>query len=141
MKKIAYLFVFVALVALTCASCAAAAPLSVTIKNGTSKTISFAFAQVDASDENTHVIRGWFNVPTSFSGKTIKPFDFDPDCEYYWYAISGKKVWSGKDFYGYIRQGKAFKAINGKKLPSGKKVGFRPLKISESGKAVISFQP
>ena len=143
-RSLAFALVMAALAVMTCASCAAAAKnttLNVTVKNGTSKTISFAFAQVDASDEDVHTIKGWFNVSTSFNGKKIKPFDFDPDCEYYWYAISGKKVWSGKDFYGYIRHGKAFKSVNGKKLPSGKIVGFRPLKVSKSGKAIISFQP
>ena len=143
-RSLAFALVMAALAVMTCVSCAVAAnntTLDVTIKNGTSKTIYLAFAQVDGSDESIHLIKGWYNVPTTFNGKTLKVFNFNPNCEYYWYATSGKKVWSGEDFYGWIRKGKAFKTVNGKKIPSGTMVGFRPLKVSKSGKALINFQP
>jgi uncharacterized membrane protein len=107
-----------------------------TITNKTDKKVYMVFGREGYDDDTT--TKGWFNVEP-YQTKTFKPFEFDSDDYYFWYAQSGKVVWKGDVFEGWIDPTNAFKSENGRRIPGGKVVGFRRLNVSNSGKAKLSL--
>ncbi len=124
------------LAAMSCASRSEA--IEVYVSNYSMQPMYFAFAREGAGNDTT--TRGWYKVDMRTERAIQVPFDYDPDDYYFWYATSGGKRWSGKDFTGWIHPTEAFKSEGGRRIPRGKQVGFRQLKVSKNGKAKFLFQ-
>ena len=132
MKKLGYVFISSFLVCmlalLTSVSSAQAQQyLVVKINNYSHAPVSIAIARENGYNTSNNATKGWFNCGP-MQTKTVKPFKYSPDDNYYWFAIQkGKVIASGKDFSGWILHGKAFLSIGGRKLGGGTRVGFKTL--------------
>ena len=122
------------------AAVAEAKTVELTVMNLTGKDVYIAFAREGAKDSMT---KGWWKIE-SWETKTIKPFNYSSDDYYFYYAFysskSGKAVWKGNDFTGWIHPKDAFKSQNGRKVPGGQQVGFRHVKVPKSGKTTIKLR-
>lgn len=107
-----------------------------TITNKTDRKVYMVFGREGYNDDST--TKGWYNVEP-YQTKTFKPFEFDSDDYYFWYAQSGKLRWAGDVFEGWIDPKNAFTSKNGRRIPGGDIVGFRRLNVSGSGKAKLSL--
>ena len=96
-KQKIFMALLVSLLAvMTCVSCAAAKHVEVSLSNRTGKTIYIAFAREGYGDDKS--TRGWYKLD-DWEYKELKlPFEYNSDDYYYFYAKSGKTVWTGKDF-------------------------------------------
>ncbi|MBR3664305.1 MAG: DUF1036 domain-containing protein [Desulfovibrio sp.] len=115
--------------------------LSIKVNNYSNKTISFAFARENGYNTSDTTTRGWFSVPPRKS-KTIKPFKYNPNDNYYWYAKGGgQTIASGNDFNGWIISNQAFISQRGRKLGGGSRVGFKVLKQSRGAANINIGKP
>ena len=136
-RKLFMVLLVCVLTAVSCASDAQAKRVGVTLSNQTGKTIYIAFAREGyGSDKST---RGWYKLDDWELKELNLPFDYDANDYYFFYAKSGNIVWSGSDFTGWIHPKEAFKSELGRRVPGGKQVGFRQLKVGKNGKAKINF--
>ena len=140
-KQKSFMILLVCLLAvMTCVSCAAAKPVEITLQNQAGYPIYIAFAREGFGNDKT--TRGWYKLDY-WETKVLKlPFNYDADDYYYFYAFCAqpkKVVWSGKDFTGWIHPKDAFKSEQGRRVPGGKQVGFRQLKVNKGGQARINF--
>ena len=105
----------------------AAQHLVITINNYSNNTVSLAFARENGYNTSDTTTTGWYNCDPGRS-RTIKIFNYTKNDNYYWYGISrGKQFTNGRDFFGWIKMGTAFKSFNGRKLGGGMHVGFKVL--------------
>ncbi|MBO4334829.1 MAG: DUF1036 domain-containing protein [Desulfovibrio sp.] len=132
MKKLSYVvlasFFLCMLALLTSVSSAQAQQfLVVKINNYSSHPVSIAIARENGYNTSDNATKGWFNCGPGQT-KTVKPFRYSPDDNYYWFAIqNGKVIASGNAFSGWILRGKAFLSVGGRKLGGGSRVGFKTL--------------
>ncbi len=137
MRKLLMVLLVSLLTAVACASCAEAKRVVVTLSNQTGKPIFMAFAREGYGDDKS--TRGWYKLDDWELKEIRLPYEYDADDYYYFYAFSGKTVWTGKDFTGWIHPKDAFKSEMGRRVPGGKQVGFRRLKVGKNGKASLRF--
>ena len=116
-----------------------AKPIEIRVVNNSMQTIYFAFAREGHGDDVT--TRGWYKVERRNIDAVFKPFNYNPDDYYFWYAFAegGEQVWKGDDFTGWIHPKDAFKSERNRRIPGGKKLGFRQLQVPKDGKVKLSF--
>ncbi len=134
-KLFAVLLVCVVTV-INCVHCAEAKTVEFKFVNLTGRSVYIAFAREGHSNDVS--TKGWWKLDY-LETKVIKPFEFDPDDYYFYYAVSGNTVWKGDAFTGWIHPKEPFKSEWGRRIPGGKQVGFRVLKVSKSGKASLNL--
>ena len=101
--------------------------LRITINNYSNEDVAIAVARENGYNTSDNATKGWFNCGPGQT-KTVKPFRYSPDDNYYWFAIqNGKVIASGNAFSGWILRGKAFLSVGGRKLGGGSRVGFKTL--------------
>ena len=118
---------------------------AVTIKlaNKTNKMVYVALARMsEGGDDSNDLVQGWFNVKPGKT-RTVKFGNYSPVYEYFFYAVSGKRVWAGNKDNGstfWIHPKNAFKNRGPeKKISGGKRVVFKHISVSSDGKGRINF--
>ncbi len=127
-----------------------AAPVIVKLANKTNAKIFVALAQMSTGGEDSgDLVKGWFAVNPGKT-RTVKFGSYSPVNEYFYYAVSGRRVWAGKRDEGtafWIHPKNAFTTRSNRKISGGKKVRFRSLGVSSAftdegmeGKARVTFK-